>query len=364
MKVSILAVALLILLAVPVTSQTWVPQLGIAASARRLKPAGTGHSDYIDHWDIPGDGSILSGIFFVIPVANRVALEYTLTGQRAKIAESNGLFPDETMGDVRMIARADIALTRNLYVAAGGMLRRHSVDSSSTIQTGLVGAVGVQRDLGSNLTGRIEALWLVQRKTDSILPSNVYGVVLAVSRRLRTVASHGADRSRGFTPWQLQAGVTGGYVRTHAFGDAGFGFYINLRETTVQLPGTGTTTPAPLFVDIPVRGRFAIELGLGAVREQEGGTTLSNVHFAPRLNVAIYRGLYTAAGGNVWYLERTGASGFALAGANVAAGYRVPVARILEGRLDLSYTAFKQRRNYPFATTDVAALLGIAMALR
>ena len=101
-----------------------------------------------------------------------------------------------------------------------------------------------------------------------------------------------------------------------------------------------------------------------AQRLQEQGTTTFDGHFAPRLNVALYRGLYAAAGGNLRYLKQTGAKSFALAGANVATGYRFPVVRPLEARVDISYTVFKERKDFPFAENTVAVMLGVAMGLR
>jgi hypothetical protein len=353
---------LAMLAAIPAAAQTWTTQLGVEGAALRLKPAGTGQSDYIDQWEIPNTGSVLSGLFFIVPLRSRFALEYRLTAQHSKITESSGLLPKSSMSDTRLIARADIAITPNLYVAAGGMLRRHVVDGDGANQLGLVSAIGLQQSIGSNLVGRIEALWLVQQKADSILPSNVYGVVLSVSRRLSRAPARAAGTGGSFAPWRLQLGSAGGYVRVHAFG--GSGFFIDAKETFLEIPGTGTTVPPPMFIDLPIRGRFAIEVGFGAERAQQGGTTLFDLHFAPRMNVAVYRGLYAGAGGNLWYSKTTGFTGIALSGANAALGYRLPILSMLEGRLDLSYTTFKQRRDYPFATNALAALLGVAIGLR
>jgi hypothetical protein len=188
--------------------------------------------------------------------------------------------------------------------------------------------------------------------------------MFGVSRDLASPPQPAARPREGnlpFTPWRLQLGAVGGYVRNHFYGTV-LGVYVDARETVIQLPGTGTTTPPHLFVDLPLHSRLGIELGFGYERTQQAGATLFDGHVAPRLSVAVYRGIYTAVGGNLRYLEQTGAKGFAIAGAHVASGYRVPLGA-LEARVDVSYTVYKERTDFPFAQNSLAVQLGIAMAL-
>jgi len=345
-----------------IAAQSWTTQLGITGGVVRQKPAGTGQRDYIDRWEIPSSGAIQASLFFVRPITKRLALESNLAASYAKFMETRGLVPRTSASDIRLIVRADIALTAGAYVAFGPMLRRRQVDSVHAMQTGLLAAIGYQHEIGRILNGRIEAQWLTQRKSESIEPSNVYALLFGFSRLLSSSPEPSTRPEKPFTPWRLQVGAAGGYARSHLYGTFS-GFYVDAWESDVDLPGSTTAAP-PLFVDAPLGGRFALEFGVNAQRLQEQGTTRFDGHFAPRLNVALYRGLYAAAGGNLRYLEQTGAKGFALAGANVATGYRFPVVRPLEGRVDISYTVFKERNDFPFAENTVAVMLGVAMALR
>lgn len=362
MKVRILLGLFIALVASRGATQTWTNQLGLQGGLLRLKPAGTRRHDYIDRWQVPNNGSTVPDLFVVLALTHRVALESGLAASHEKFREASGLIPASSASEIRLTLRADILITGGAYLAAGAMLRRRHVDASHSTQTGLLAALGYQRSIGSSLGFRLEGQWLTQRKTDSIAPSNVYAILVGISRELKSAARSPAG-STPYAAWRLQVGAAGGYVRNHLHGTLA-GFYLDARETVIELPGTGQTTPAPLFVDVPVHGRLALELGFGAQRTQEAGSTLFDGHLAPRLNVAVYRGLYAGAGGNLRYVEQTGAKGFAVAGAHVAAGYRSKLTNALEGRLDVSFTAFKQRTNFPFAQNSLAALLGVAVALR
>ena len=346
-----------------VAGQDWTPQLGIQGGILRQKPAGTGQADQVDRWELPSSGTIQSSFYLIAPLSDRIGLESSLAASHTKFRETNGLFPGSSSGDTRLTIRVDIALKSSIYVAAGGLLRRREVNGGRSIQTGLLGAVGVQPRISTGLTARIEAQWITQRRTDSILPTNVYALLFGVSQRLLSPVARPSRGNPGFKPWQLQVGAAGGYVRTHLYGSIA-GVYIDANQTFINLPGSQGTAPAPLFLDVPLRGRLAFEAGLGVQHTQQNGATFLDGHLAPRLNVAIYDGLYAAVGGDVRYIGQTGQKGFALAGANAAAGYRFPVVGPVEGRIDVSYTAFKERANFPIAQNTAAALVGVAMALQ
>ena len=346
-----------------IVGQAWSPQLGIQGGILRQKPTGTGQADQVDRWELPSSGTIQSSFYLIAPLSGRIGLESSLAASHTKFKEASGLVPGSSSSDTRLTVRANIALTSSIYVAAGGLLRRREIDGGHSIQTGLLGAVGVQPQITRSLTARIEAQWLTQRRTDSMLPSNVYALLFGVSQRLLSPAARSSGGTRTFRPWRLQVGAAGGYVRTHLYGSIS-GLYVDGSETITNLPGSQGTTPTPLFLDVPLRGRLALEAGFGIEHTQQNGATFFDGHVAPRLNVAIYRGFYAAAGGNIRYLKQTGGKGFALAGANVATGYRFLVVGPVEGRVEASFTAFKERANFPLAQNAAAALLGVAMALQ
>ncbi len=343
--------------------QAWVPQLGIQGGILRQKPAGTGVADQVDRWELPSSGTIQSSFYLIAPVSNRIGLESSLEASHTKFREASGLLPSSSSSDTRLTVRVDIMLKSSIYVAAGGLLRRREVDGGKSIQTGLLGAVGVQPRISPTMSARIEVQWLAQRRTDSILPSNVYAVLFGVSQHLVSAVGRPNRGNASFRPWRLQVGAAGGYVRMHLYGSIS-GVYVDANQTFVNLPGSQGTTPAPMFFDVPLRGRLAFEAGFGMQHTQQNGETLFDCHVAPRLSVAIYDGLYAAAGGDVRYVGQTGQKGFALAGANVATGYRFPIVGPVEGRIDVSFTAFKERTNFPIAQNAAAALLGVAMALQ
>ena len=359
MKQAIIVLVLGAYSAITVSAQTWTTQIGFEGGFARVKAAGAGSGVYRDHVDLPGSGAAFPALFLVIPVANRVALEPSLSATHDRITESSGLIPTATTAEVRLSLRADVAIASGFYVAGGGGIRYLAMDNNHSLQTGILGAIGYRGTIGSNLGARIEARWLTLRRADSVLPSNQYSLLLGISRSLRGIET----RTAGGGPWRLRLGIAGGFVRTHLYGSFS-GLPIDFHETALDFPGSGQTTPAKLFVIAPLGGRFALETGFGVQRTQEQGVTFSDGHLAPRLDIAIAGGIYAAAGGNIRYLEQTGTAGFALAGANAAVGYRFPFIQELEGRAELGYTVFKQRRNYPFAENDLAVLFGVSMPLK
>lgn len=346
-----------------VAAQTWTPQLGITGGVSRQKPAGTGRHDEIDRWEFPSSGSLQPALFVILPLVRRIGLESSLAVSQTRFSESSGLIPTSTNTDIRLTIRADIALTPHAYVAAGGMLRRREINGGHSTQTGAVGALGYRQGIGAGLDARVEAQWVTQRQTDSLAPSNVYALLFGLSHPFRSQRARAVRNAPTFTPWRLQIGAAGGYARNHLYGTV-TGIYVDAHETDLTVPGSGATTPPPLFLDAPLAGRLALEIGLGAQRIQQQGTTLFDGHVAPRVNIAIYRGLYAGAGGNLRYVEQSGSKGIAFAGANVAAGYRVAIIQPLEGRIDISYTMFKEREGFPLAQNTMAVLFGLAMVLR
>src|SRR5712664_132455 len=363
MKTAIVLSLLMAFARSSITGQTWTTQLGIAGGVSRQKPAGTGLRDEIDRWELPRSGSLQPALFVILPLARRIALESSLAASHTKFRESSGLIPGSSSSDVRLTVRADVAVTASLYVAAGGMLRRREIDGGHSTQTGMVGALGYHHGIGADLDARIEAQWLTQRKTDSIAPSNIYSLVFGLSHALSSRGARSNRNATTFRPWRLQVGAAGGYARNHLYGTLA-GIYVDAHESVLDAPGSGATTPPPLFLDAPLAGRLALEIGFGVQRIQQQGATLFDGNVAPRLNIAIYRGLYAGAGGNLQYVEQTGSKGIAFAGANVGAGYRFSVSQPLEGRVDISYTVFKERADFPFAQNTLAVLLGMAIALR
>lgn len=342
-------------------AQGWTSQIGVTGGMFWQKPAGTGQSDLISGWRTPYSGSTVPGLFIVTPLKDRVAFEFGLAASHDKLTEASGLFAPTSSSDVRLTGRADLLLGGGAYVGIGGFVRRRQIDSTHTLQTGLVGALGYQRPIGPGLNMRIEGQWITQRKTDAISPSNVYAFVFGISRNLNSGGKAQAARHT-FTPWRLEVGVGGGYVHDHLYGVVQ-GLYVDVHETMLYVPGSGGTAPPAMFFEVPLRGRLALDVGFALERTRQFDTTVVDGQLAPGLAVALYRGWYADVGGNLRYLEQTGTKGFAFAGAHVATGYRLPLTNAVESRVDVSYTAFKERANFPLAQNSLAVLLGVALAL-
>ena len=357
MKQTIMVCALSACSAITLLAQTWTANIGVEGGFARVKAAGYGSGVYRDRIDLPGSGSAFPALFLIVPVGNRVALEPSLSASHDRFIETSGLIGSGTAAEVRLSLRADIAIASGFYVAGGGALRYLAMDDVHSLQPGILSAIGYQGRLGSKVGGRVEARWLSLRKADSVAASNQYALLVGLWRPIS------GNEARATGPWRLQLGIAGGYVRTHIYGSFS-GIDINLHDTALEFVGSGSTVPAKMFIIVPLGGRLAIETGFGVQRTQEQGITRFDGHVAPRLDVAITGGVYAAAGGNVRYFQQTGAAGFALAGASIAVGYRFPLIQQLEGRTEVSYTVFKERRNYPFAENDLALLMGVAMSLK
>lgn len=343
---------------------SWIPEIGIQGGIARLKPAGTGARDQIDVWDFPGNGSTYPTLFAIVPVGGRFALEPSLSAAQFSLGEAGGLVPFVAGTTLNLTLRGDVALVSGLYAAGGGSVLWGESGGEQDTQLGLVAAVGYRVRLRPHLTARLEAQGTTMRRTDLTPPSNVYALRLGISAGAwEGVAKGEGDRAAvPARPWHLAVGMAGGYVRTHLSGSIGIPVIVD--QTLITLPGSGSTTPATLYAIVPLGGRFAVETGLDAHRTQEGGETFFDGHFSMRLDVALNGGWYAAGGGNVRYVEQTGTAGFAFAGANVAAGYRFPLIGDLGGRVEMNYTVFKERENFPLAQNIVGVMFGVTLPLQ
>lgn len=165
--------------------RAWSPEIGIQGGVSRVKPTGTGLSDHVDQWDLPGfagaPGS--GGLFAVIPLSARFAFEPTLAAAEYSFAFSVSA---ATLG-----LRWDYAVSSHVYAAAGGTVAYLSFpapftgNSTHETQLGLQAALGYRLRLSGRLNGRLEALAATFRKTEQIPPSNVYAVRFGLSARLK-----------------------------------------------------------------------------------------------------------------------------------------------------------------------------------
>ena len=362
--------ALLSALATGARAQSWHTEFGIQSGYTRLKPAGTGASDHIDVFGIPGfnvPALVPAGasLFAVLPWKNKIAVETSLSARQG----NDGLLGDAT--SLNLSVRGDCAITPKIYGAAGGLLNWIETGGQHETQLGVGAAVGYRFGFVRGLRGRIEANVAFLGKSNLLSPVDIYSVQFGVSKQLGAAA--GTARGRTAAParasnraWQPAFGVQGGYTRSHTVGGGA-------DLTALSVPGLGGAVsilgtpagPPVLFAILPIGRKIAIEPGLDVSRIQTSGTTVFGGNLAARLNYAVSGGWYAAAGGNLLYLKVTGSGGESVTGMNLAWGYRFPFTSGLGGRFEMGYTMMRKNTNVGLPPTNTLALqFGATMPLR
>ncbi len=364
--------AMLVVLSVLATgarAQSWRTEFGIQSGYTRIKPAGTGASDHIDVFGIPGfnvGGVVPAGpsLFAVLPWKNKIAVETSLSARQG----NDGLLGDAT--SLSLGVRGDYAITPKLYGAAGGLLNWIETGGQHETQLGVSAALGYRFGFVRGLRGRVEANVAFLGKSNLLSPVDIYSVQFGVSKQL---GSGAAARGRTAAParasnraWQPAFGVQGGYTRAHTVGGGN-------DLTALSIPGIGGAVsvlgtpagPPVLFALLPIGRKIAIEPGLDASRIQLSGTTVFGGNLSARLNYAVSGGWYAAAGGNLLYIKVTGNGGESITGMNLAWGYRFPFTSGLGGRFEIGYTMMRKNTNVGLAPTNTLALqFGATMPLR
>ena len=363
--------AMLALLASLATStqaqRSWQSEIGIQGGFVRIKPAGTGRADQIDVFALPGANYVLGllsqgSIYAIIPWSQKLAVEPSFVVTQLSVGGTNTT--------ARLGLRADYALTPKLYAAAGGVLLYLHSPAQQTKTLGLQGAVGYRMHLTGPLNARVEANLTTTKKTNDLNPFNGYGVLFGVSTRLHGATAPATRRSG--TPgraWRTAIGIQGGYQSTHEVGGADI--------TSLSFPGLGGSLsaitglggaviagPPTMFVILPIGSKTAAEAGFDVVRAQSNGQTGFGGNFSARLNYAVKRNWYAAAGANLNYLKFTAANG-TVTGANIAWGYRFGLGGNFGGRVELNYSLFGKNTDVGVAPQNVLGLmLGATMPLK
>ena len=343
--------ALLVSVATSAQAQrSWQSEIGIQGGFVRVKPAGTGQSDQIDVFAVPGAnyvlGLITQGTFYaIIPWSQKLAVEPSFVG-----TQLNGGGTNTT---ARLGLRADYAITPKFYAAAGGVLLYLHTPTQHSKTLGLQGAVGYRLHLTGPLNARVEANLTTTKRTNQLNPFIGYGLLFGVSTRLHGAPAPATARRPAATnrAWRMAIGIQGGYLSSHQVGGGDV--------TGLSFPGLGGSLsgigggvlsgPPSMFVIFPIGSKTAIEGGVDLVRAQQVslGQTGFSGNFSARLNYAVKHNWYAAAGGNLNYLKSTGAKG-SITGANFAWGYRFGLGGNFGGRVELNYSLFGKN-------TDVAA---------
>jgi len=360
--------ALLVSLATSAQAQrSWQSEIGIQGGFVRIKPAGTGQADQIDVFALPGANYVLGllahgSVYAIIPWSQKLAVEPSFL-----FAQLNGGGTNTT---ARLGLRADYAFTPKIYAGAGGVLLYLHTPTQQSKTLGLQGAVGYRMHLTGPFNARIEANLTTTKRTDDLNPFVSYGVLFGVSTRLHAAPAPAAARRPGATgrAWRTAIGIQGGYLSSHQVGGADI--------TSLSFPGLGGSLsgiggavlngPPTMFVILPIGSKTAVEAGWDLVRVQQVslGQTGFSGNFSARLNYAVKRSWYAAAGANLNYLKFTAANG-TVTGGNIAWGYRFGFGGNFGGRVELNYSLFGKNTTVGVKPQNVLGLMvGATMPLK
>jgi hypothetical protein len=346
---------------------SWTRELGIEGGYAKVKPAGTGASDAINLFDIPGGSfalySSLGGgsVFAILPWHNKLAIETQVTGAQLNI----GGTPVTT---ARLGLRGDYALTPQIYAAVGGVL--HYIDglgTNETMQLGVQAALGYRRRLTKTINGRLEANFTATNK--KLLGAlDVYSIRLGISSSLGGGKMAAASRRANNRSWDPAIGFSAGYQNLHLVGSGtdlgglsfpGFGGSLG----DLGLPFAPTPT---MFVIIPVGQKLALEPGLDFHSySPAGGTSVKVINLAARLDYAVSGNWYGAAGGHLVSFSPSGGTSGTTDGVDFGWGYRFHLGGAFGGRIEANYslTAKSSKLNTP-AVNTLGVMFGAMMPLK
>lgn len=365
MRRSLVVIALLACCATRAQAQkAWQTEFGIQGGFTRLVQAGAG-ADPTDAISIPGFslGNALpsaAGLYVTIPWTQKLAVETDFAASQF----SSGL----TATLITVGVRADYALTKHLYGAAGGSVAYNNGISNET-QLGVQAALGYRYRLSRTLNGRFEARTTFYGKAENAGAVDAYSVLVGVS----TVTSRGRPAARSTSAnaarraWTPRLGIAGGYASVNVIGVGSL--------TALAVPGYGSalgpvvntavTLPPTIFAILPIGKKIAIEPALDVHRFQESGQTDFSGNLSVRLDYAVHGGWYGALGGNLHYVKSTGADAATRTGVNLGWGYRFPLVAALGGRVEANYTMFGENTDLGLAPTNTFGLMfGVTMALK
>jgi len=346
-----------LLLAAPLSAQSWDTEFGIQGGFTRLKATGQPFgSARFDSYSIPST-SILgiyptaAAAFAIFPIAPKMALEPGLTFVQQSGITVGGSFPTIAGASLRL----DYAFTSSIYGAIGGYTRYAGGSPGTTahyahFQFGLEAAAGYRIHLNSQLNGRVEVQAVTVAKASQNIPYNLYSLLFGVSAPLSEArpaagAHRGTPRAENAGGWLPELGVSAGYSSVHISQGPDI--------TVLSFPGAGSASipgvlavpgAASLFGIFPLTDRLALETGFDWTNLDISGTHLTSFQLAPRADLAFGKRWYGALGPNVHFLRVSGSKTEGVAGVTAAWGLRFHLSGALRGRFELSYGVNAKRR--------------------
>jgi hypothetical protein len=346
---------------------SWTRELGIEGGYAKLKPAGTGASDAINLFDIPGGSfalySSLGGgsVFAILPWHNKLAIETQLSGTQLNLGGT-------TVTTARLGLRGDYALSPQFYAAVGGVLHYISgLGTNETMQLGVTAGVGYRRRLTNTINGRLEGNFTATNK--KLLGAfDVYAIRLGISSSLGGGKMAAASRRANNRAWDPAIGFSAGYQNMHLVGtgtDVGGLSFPGLGGSLGDLGLPFAPTPT-MFVIIPMGQKLALEPGVDFHSySPPGGPSIKVINLAGRLDYAVGSNWYGAAGGHLVDFSPSGGGGGTTDGVDVAWGYRFHLGGAFGGRLEANYslTAKSSKLGTP-AVNTLSVMFGAMMPLK
>jgi hypothetical protein len=354
MKKHLVLAAIAGLAAAPLAAQrAWQSEIGIQGGYSIIKPAGSGQDDKIKAFDLPGSSFLLgiltsAPVYAVIPWKNKVAIE-----------PSFGISTTSLGTDISLVTlgiRADYALSKDFYAAAGGVFGYFNASSQNVRQLGVTAAAGYRRHLVGPLNGRLEASATFRKKTTDLGPLNAYSVLLGVSTRTGGGSAARPARRGAARSWEPAIGVQGGYASIHSVGGA-------FAASSFSLPGYGGSAealgipiggPPSLFAIFPVGTKMAIEPGLD-IRHIDQPASSSAINASARLDYAVRGGWYGAVGATMTNVNPAAVAAKWIPGATVAWGVRFPLSGAFGGRAELNYNMRKKSEDLGLPPINIFA---------
>ncbi|HEX4633873.1 MAG TPA: hypothetical protein VH163_08580 [Gemmatimonadales bacterium] len=356
-KLHLLALGAL-LLAAPLSAQSWDTEFGIQGGFTRLKATGSPFGgSRIDVYSIPS-ATILDiyptapAVFAVFPVGDKMALEPGLSFIQESGTPIGGAYPTVAAASLRL----DYAITPSFYGALGAYTRYAGGSPGSSVhyshfQFGLEAAAGYRLHLNPRLNGRVEIQAVTIGKTNTNIPYNLYSALFGLSTPLSEprptgAARRGTARAETSGGWLPEIGVSAGYSSVHITQGPDL--------TVLSFPGSGSSSvtgvigapSAPsLFGIFPLNDRLALEAGFDWTTLDVGGQHITSFQLAPRADLAFGNRWYGALGPNEHFVRVSGTKTEGVSGVTAAWGYRFHLAGALRGRFEISYGVNAKRRS-------------------
>lgn len=299
----------------------------------------------------------VGALYGVIPINARFAVEPSLGATDQSIVGTS-------LTTVNFGGRLLYSAWRGLYVGAGPSLELFKTNGQQYSTWGFNVGVGYRTHLTGSLTGRAEVYYESMGEHEYFGNETSTAMGLKIGLGLTPSAAPTGRRMGNDAMWPLAIGFQGGY--SHLSSDAGdiSGFSLPGTENAIVAGGLPLPGVAPLFVQIPVGERLALEPSLGySSVDVDGSTKVSMQSLGVRALYAFNRHLY--GGVSFDYVGYGGDLDIdATTGYGVAGGIRFPLLSGLTGRTELTFRKFSADDGFLGDFTNTAVSFAVSAPLK